>query len=86
MKITRKSIRISSVTEALLKRLKPDLASHGVGYIVDVIAHEQSGLPLPLSPDQRRQKGAAKRGRKLKGKPALNPAGRKPKEPGESKT
>jgi hypothetical protein len=80
-KITRKSIRISSITESLLKKLRPELADHGAGYIVDVIAHEQSGLPAPMAPDVRRQKGAAKRGKKLKGKPALNPSGRKPKEP-----
>jgi len=75
----RKSIRISAITEMLLTRLRPDLAAHGTGYIVEVIAHEQSGLPAPLPPDARMQAGAEKRGQQLSGKPALNPAGRKKK-------
>jgi len=70
--IGRKSIRISAITEVLLKRLRPELAEHGAGYIVDVIAHEQSNLPAPRPPDVRQQEGAEKRGKELKGKPALN--------------
>lgn len=77
MKIKRKSIRINEVIEALLKELKPQLAHHGAGYIVEVLACELGGLSIPLSPDQRRRLGAKKRGRKLKGKPALNPKGRR---------
>lgn len=73
--IARKSIRISSITEALLKRLKPAIAEQGAGYIVDVIAHEQSGLPVPLPPSERVVAGYKKRGEQLRGQPALNPAG-----------
>lgn len=78
-KLKRKSIRINEVIEELLKQLKPALAHHGAGYIVEVIACELGGLPIPLPPDQRQRLGAQKRGRELKGQPALNPAGRKPK-------
>ncbi len=77
--ITRKSIRISTITKTLLEQLRPELAEQGAGYIVDVIAHEQAGLPAPMPPAERRRQGARKRGRKLKGKPALNPSGRKKK-------
>lgn len=76
--ISRKSIRISSITETLLRRLRPEIADHGAGYIVDVIAHEQSNLPAPLPPDVRQQEGAEKRGKQLKGKPALNKSKTKP--------
>lgn len=75
--IPRKSIRISAITERLLKRLRPELAHYGPGYIVDALIHEQAGMPAPFPPDVRRQLGAEKRGRKLKGKPALNPEGRR---------
>jgi hypothetical protein len=75
-KIKRKTIRINEVIEELLKQLKPDIAHHGAGYIVEVIACELGGLPIPIPPDERRQRGsvigAKKRGRELKGKPALN--------------
>ena len=77
MGFLRKSIRISVITEALLKKLRPELEHHGAGYIVDVIIHEQSNLPPPLPPDTRRQKGAEKRGKQLKGKPAINQKGKK---------
>lgn len=77
-KIVRKSIRISAITAGLLKNLRPDLAEHGAGYIVEVLVHDLSGLPPPLEPAIRLQLGASKRGQELKGKPALNPAGRKP--------
>jgi len=75
--ITRKSIRISSITEALLKKLRPQIAHFGAGYIVDCLAAELSGIAAPKPPDQRQQEGAEKRGKELKGKPALNPAKRK---------
>jgi len=77
--IARKSIRISSITESLLKSLRPELAHHGAGYIVDVIANEQSKLPAPLPPDARVLLGQETRAEQLRGKPALNPKGRKPK-------
>jgi hypothetical protein len=77
--LSRKSIRISSITEALLKSLRPELAQYGAGFIVDLLAHEQAGLPAPLPPNKRIEVGAKKRGQQLRGKPALNPKGRKPK-------
>lgn len=73
--ITRKSIRIRSDTEALLKRLKPEFEQYGAGYIVDCLAADLSGLPHPLTPDERVQAGYTGRGEQLKGQPALNPAG-----------
>ena len=84
--IARKLIRISSITESLLKSLRPDLAHHGAGYIVDVIAHEQSGLSLPLAPDARMTQGQERRAEQLRGKPALNPQGRKQSKPRKRKS
>lgn len=71
---TKKSIRINGLTEYLLFQIKPELAHYGAGYIVEVLAAElqKPPLPIPLPPDQRRQMGAEKRGKQLKGKPALN--------------
>lgn len=81
--IVRKSIRISSITERLLQKQFPDLVPHGTGHIVDCMGADAAGLPRPRTPEQRQKAGAKKRGKKLKGQPALNPKGRKKKDANE---
>ena len=63
----------------LLKR--PDLDGNGAAWAVESAIADLIGVHRPMTPAQARQSGAALRGHQLKNKPALNPAGRTPKEP-----
>ena len=72
----KRSYKITVIAVETLRHQRPDLFVETDTYAIECALHEICGLPHPRKPSERKQEGAAKRGRELAGKPALNPAGR----------
>lgn len=79
-------VRGSKVVECvewfdLLLFKRPDLNGHGAAWAIESAIADLVGVHRPMTPTEARQSGALMRGKELKNKPALNPAGRTPKDP-----
>lgn len=76
-----KQIGIAQAWLDLLLLKRPDLDGHGAAWAIESAIADLIGMHRPMTPTQARQSGAELRGKQLKNKPALNPVGRKAKEP-----
>lgn len=76
-----KQIGISQAWLDLLLFKRPDLNGHGAAWAIESAIADLVGVHRPMTPTEARQSGALMRGKELKNKPALNPAGRTPKDP-----
>lgn len=75
MKPTKRIIKQIGIGQSWLDLLlskHPDLDGHGAAWAIEAALADLLGVPRPLTPQQARKEGAAKRGKQLKGKPALN--------------
>ena len=75
-----KQVGIGQAWLDLLLFKRPDLDGHGAAWAIESAIADLIGVHRPKTPQQARESGAKLRGKQLKNKPALNPAGRKPKE------
>lgn len=76
-----KQVGIGQAWLDLLLLKRPDLNGHGAAWAVESAIADLIGVHRPMTPAEARKSGAALRGKQLKNKPALNPAGRTPKNP-----
>lgn len=76
-----KQVGIGQAWLDLLLLKRPDLDGHGAAWAVESAIADLIGVHRPMTPAEARKSGAALRGKQLKNKPALNPAGRTPKNP-----
>lgn len=74
-----KTIKISEAWFDFLIELRPEYDGNGSAWAIEALIADTINLTRPMTPQQARVNGAAKRGEQLQGKAALNPAGRKKK-------